>query len=964
MSQATDAHSLVDGLIGRQREWAELSHALYSARAGKGGLLLLAGEAGVGKTRLADECLKCSGLLTLSGAASEHSTPPYGPLIAALRAYLRLAPQGFAPCRLLIKYLALILPELGLAPAEGDRAALFESIRCALATIARAGPAVLFFDDLQWADNATLELLPPLASELAEARLLIVGVYRSDEIPRGHPIRKLRHDLRRARQLREIAVEPLDRDATAELAARVLNQEPGPALATMLFDRTQGLPLFVEELAGGLVAGRRLQTGKAGMELIAGAEVPIPDTLRDAVLLRLDGLAESARRLIEIAAAIGLGFDLEIVTELAGADEGLDSLLERNLIVEREPGHAAFRHALTREAIYGEITWTRRRALHRQIASALAARKAPAEVVAEHWLAARENDQARRALIIAAQKSSGVHAYRDAARAAQRALELWPEGEDEAGRLVALDQLGQCAQLSGMPSEAARAWREAAEGRRQSGDLRRFAETQRQLATVYELQNAREQAVAARQSAAEAFTQSRLPGEAAAERIAIVWHVYGASGLEAAERMAALSVEEARQANRPDLTAIALAYQGEFLALQGQYQAGIDLVRTGLTLALEHALIGTAAEVHKSLASVYEYASDYGAERKAYETAIDFCQSQGLSPQKQHCLGCFTYVLFQTGEWERAITLGQAVIASEDAPRWARAVATGMSGMIYAQRGEARRARKLILEWLDEVRRLEKAAVEPYCLWGLAVVDELEGANDLAAEHCRSLIALRDEVDERHDSIPALRWVATFFALRGDGAAVRQCANGLARMSAATGNPEALAGLAHALGEAALLEGDAARATEQFGKALELLTNLEVPLEHAETEWRLGVARAKLGQPEAAVSHFINAYRAANTLGARPLVARIVQELEALGESIVKHLGQRAARQLEQGGLTRRQIEIVRLIAQGFTNQEIARELVLSTRTVDMHVGSLLARLDCRTRAEAVRKASELGLLD
>jgi DNA-binding NarL/FixJ family response regulator len=900
----------------------------------------------------------------LNGAASEQASPPYGPFVAALRAYLRLAPDGFAPCGPLAQYLALILPELGPAPAGGDRAALVESFRCALESIVRAGPATLFLDDLQWADNATLELLPPLVGALTGTRLLIVGVYRSDEIPRGHPIRKLRNDLRRARHLREITVEPLDASATAQVVERVLGGEASLALAAMLFERTQGLPLFVEELAGVIAASGRLQKGPAGLELAPGSDVPIPNTLRDAVVLRLDGLSESARRLVEIASALGLEFDPAFVSELNGDDEGLDSLFERNLIVEQGPGRAVFRHALTREAIYSEITWTRRRALHRQIASALAARKAPAEAVAEHWLAARENEPARHALILSAEQSCAVHAYRDAAAAAQRALELWPEREDETTRLDLLDRLGQCAQLSGMPADAARTWREAAEGYKQNGDLRRYAETQRQLATVYELQNAREQAAAARQSAAEAFAQSGLPGEAAAERLAIVWHLSGAQGPEAAGRFAALAAQESRQANRPDLTAIALAYQGEFLALQGQYQAGIDLARTGLTLALEHSLVGAAADVYKSLASVYEYASDYKAEREAYETAVDFCHSQGLSPEKQHCLGCFTYVLFQTGEWERAIRLGQEVIASADTPRWARAVAVGMRGMIYAHRGEARRARKPILEWLEVVRQLEKTGVEAYCLWGLAVVDELEGAPDLAAEHCRTLIALRDQADERHDTIPALRWAATFFASRGDGAAARQCASGLAKMSAATGNSEALAGLAHALGEAALLDSDPARAAEQFAQALELLSNLEVPLERAETEWRLGAARAKLGEREAAIAHFVNAYRGANGLGAKPLAARIVKDLEALGEPVAKHLGQRAARQAGQGGLTRRQIEIVRLIAQGLTNQEIARELVLSTRTVDMHVGSLLNRLDCRTRAEAVRKAGELGLLD
>ena len=205
-----------------------LEEAVGDALEGRGALVLLAGEAGIGKTRLAEEVAAASDALALRGAASPAATLPYGPMLGALRGYLRGAPGALASCGPLQGHLALLLPELGPAVAESDRATLFEALRCALATIAAGSPAVILLDDLQWSDDATLELLGALADPLRELAILVVGAYRSDEVPRAHPLRGLRNELRRGRALRELALEPLDAEGTAALAAEVLGT---PAVA-------------------------------------------------------------------------------------------------------------------------------------------------------------------------------------------------------------------------------------------------------------------------------------------------------------------------------------------------------------------------------------------------------------------------------------------------------------------------------------------------------------------------------------------------------------------------------------------------------------------------------------------------------------------------------------------------------------------------------------------------------------
>lgn len=307
-----------DSLVGREQERAALELALAGLRAGKGGFALVAGEAGVGKTRLVEGVLRVDGVVFVRGDAPEQAPPPYGPIGAALRASLRVDPCALDDCGPLARYLRILLPERGSRPRGGDRATMFEAVRCAFQSIARRAPTVVFLDDLQWADATTCELLPALAAGLADERLLMVGAYRSDEIARGHPLRRMRADLRRAGRLEELALDPLDLERSSELASRVLGAAPAQSLARTLHDRTQGFPFFIEEFCAALVAAERVVETRSGLELFGGDELPLPDTVRDAVLARAEQLSPDARRVLDVASVAGLRFDLALVAELAG----------------------------------------------------------------------------------------------------------------------------------------------------------------------------------------------------------------------------------------------------------------------------------------------------------------------------------------------------------------------------------------------------------------------------------------------------------------------------------------------------------------------------------------------------------------------------------------------------------------------------------------------------------------------
>src|SRR5215211_496633 len=170
-------------LVGRQAEREHLRYVLEEARLGSGSLLLIAGEAGVGKSRLAEEAADAAGATPLWGPTSHGGGSPYAPIVAALRAYLRGNPGGLDDCGSLRPHLALILPELGDPAPATDRATLFEAVHRALEQIAQK-PHVVVLDDLQWSDDATLDLLAALAEPLTDLSLVLLAAYRSDGLPR------------------------------------------------------------------------------------------------------------------------------------------------------------------------------------------------------------------------------------------------------------------------------------------------------------------------------------------------------------------------------------------------------------------------------------------------------------------------------------------------------------------------------------------------------------------------------------------------------------------------------------------------------------------------------------------------------------------------------------------------------------------------------------------------------------
>jgi DNA-binding CsgD family transcriptional regulator len=915
-------------LVGRDEELARLKQLAAEAAEGSGRLVIVTGDAGSGKTSLVAAALADGPLRAIHAAASPLATAPLGPVAAALRA---LGPGPIARFE-------------AAAAQAGSRDALFAAVCEVIGAASREQPLALVLDDLQWSDHATLELLPSLAESARTSALLVVASYSADAVAGSHPVRAIRDSLRRARRLTEIALGPLDEEGVRRLAEHCTGSPVDGAATRRLLAASGGIPFFVEALAQG------------GTGAIAPRE-----RIQDAVIGRFDRLGAAGRCAAEAAAVLGTEFELAAVASLAGSEQGVEDLLRSGLALERVHGIGSFRAALVRDALYAAIPWTRRRALHRAAAQTLEGQGRSVHLAAEHWQAAGEALRAREAWLQAAARARSFYAHRDAAQALNLALDRWPPGEDEDARLVALDQLGDTSQLSGSTAQALKAWQEVAHSA--APNPLAAARALRKIANLHEMSCDWTRALAARQDAQAAFGAASEHAEAAAEGITAASRLRqlarSAAGLEVLVQAGA----HAEASGRRDLQVRVAALRANLEVRLGKVGEGIPAIRAALDAALALDQPVLAGEIYQRLADAIERSGDYRHATQVNLEGISFCEERKAPTGVLACLACMSWILIRSGEWEHASAASQRMADDFGGNPVGRAVGVGHVALVHVLRGELRKAEPLLIEADVLARRMGHVLLETTCLWGFALLAAAKGDTAAAAERCRGILAKLHSHDERHAAMPAVRWAASCFAQAKDTDSLAACADLLSQSAALFGYAEPLSALAHAMGEIALLEGNAERAVQQFEQAIALLEELQLPRERVESELRAAAACEALGRCDAAVAHAREAARRAERLGARPLEQAAAGQLRRLGQRLAGVLGPRAGRRNEHAGLTARQLEILGAISRGLTDKEVARTLSLSPRTVESHVAKALATLDCRSRSEAVRKATELGLL-
>jgi class 3 adenylate cyclase len=432
--------------VGRQGEQAELRGALDRALGGRGQLVLVSGEAGIGKTRITEElCAEArsrEAQVAWGRCREGAGAPAYWPWRQALRAYAGGRPPEEVAAELGpdVGELAQLLPEL--AHLEGARRPateldpemarfrLFDAMTSCLRSAAAARGLVVVLDDLHWADQASLLLLGFVAAELDDTRLLVVGTYRDVEVDRRHPLSGTLAELFRQPATFYLSLSGLDRGEVGRFIAGVTGTDPAADLVTAVHGQTEGNPYFVGELVRLLEAERRLDAG--GLE---GAG--IPEGIRHVIGRRLNRLSEEANASLAAASVQGRDFDLDVVARVTGLPTGdvLDSLeegMDARLVAESatRPGRFRFAHALVRETLYDELPARERRRLHDRVGAALVELRGDdfegylAELAHHFSLAARPG-QAGQAVAFARQagdRAMKVLAYEEAAGHYQRAL--------------------------------------------------------------------------------------------------------------------------------------------------------------------------------------------------------------------------------------------------------------------------------------------------------------------------------------------------------------------------------------------------------------------------------------------------------------------------------------------------------------------------------------------------------------
>jgi tetratricopeptide (TPR) repeat protein len=472
-ADANSLERLAGGVfVGREGETEDLRGGLDGAMSGLGRLVLVAGEPGIGKTRLAEELATYAsvrGAQVLWGRCYEgEGAPAYWPWVQAIRAYVHgrdaeaLRSElgtGAADIAQVVSEVRERLPDLP-TPAsmepEQARFRLFDSITTFLKNAANAQPLVLILDDLHWADKPSLLLLQFVARGLGGARLLLVATYRDVEVRRQHPLSSTLAELAREQLSQRVVLRGLSEDEVARFIEMSCGVAPPEGLVAAVHKDTEGNPFFVKEVVNLLAREGRLDK----MTSTTSWTVAIPQSVREVVGRRLDGLSEECNRVLTIASVIGREFDLRTLEQITGlpGDTVLD-LLEESVaarIVDELPaalGRYSFSHALIRETLYEELTVARRARLHRQIGDVLeqtyASRIEPhVAELAYHFFQAAPGGDVEKAFDYATRAGDQAmkqYAWEEAAQNYERALQALELGatSDEAQRCELLLWLGE-----------------------------------------------------------------------------------------------------------------------------------------------------------------------------------------------------------------------------------------------------------------------------------------------------------------------------------------------------------------------------------------------------------------------------------------------------------------------------------------------------------------------------------------
>jgi DNA-binding CsgD family transcriptional regulator len=989
-------------LIGRSTELENLRVALRSVD-GRSTTTVIAGEAGVGKTRLVTEftdLAESSGARVLQGGCVDlgDGALPYAPLVEALRGLVRRSTEDELDAVLgqSRAELARLVPDLAaaderdsaLGATESGQGRLFEMLLGLLVRLASERPLCLIVEDLHWSDRSTRDLLGFLVRNLREARVMLVLTYRSDELHRRHPLLPFLAELGRVSHVERIELEPFDRLESAAHLQAIAGQDLNPRLIDSIHARSGGNAFFAEELFAAA-------SGEGAGEL--------PSTLRDVLLARVAELAEPTQEFLRNASAAGRRVDPELVAAAAGLDETAlydalrESVARQVLIPDPTAGveRYAFRHALVQEAVYDDLLPGERSRLHAAFAGILESHPAThasrAEELAYHWFAAHNQPRALEAAVAAGQAAESRYAYPEALVQYERAIELWdhvPDAETRAGcdRVELLATLANVARFI-EPARAVSHVRHAIRLVDEEADPIRFGLLHERLGRYAWMAGQGELATASYRTAMR-VTPAEPPSVARARAVAGLAQITMLGGRFAESYpLADEALALARAVGARDIEGHALNTRAMDRSQAGEIEAALADMREALRIAEE---AGGVDDIGRAIANETWIYDGAGRLEEALERTTESLARAGRLGLMRffgtHALCAASDCLYRLGRWDE----------SERAARSA-----GEIGPLGINR--------ILVEEL------------------LARVAVARGRFEEAAERLSPLTPLAERAVDIQFVVPVLASLAELALWEGRPADAAQIA---ARLRAIDFTPEVKLGELYALGLRAnadaaelararrtdLLEREAIAAGDDLLEALRerhaevtrdrpvferqstawlLLCEAEWTRLHrtpdpvawstcagawddlgrpyvvAYARWREAEARlAAKGDRDEAAGALRAALETAERLGAEPLAgqirslaARARLDLGPAKDGAVAEPSPAGAATLDFG-LTGREREVLVLVALGRTNRQIAEALFISGNTAGVHVSNILGKLGVAGRGEAAALAYRLGLVE
>jgi DNA-binding CsgD family transcriptional regulator len=983
-------------LAGRQTELDTLRSAWRDADAGRPSLIVLTGDAGVGKSRLVRELetvVREEHGLVLHGQCLElsHGELPYAPLASALRS-ADTAEVARALSELPIearRELARAFPDtIGETPAEttGEdpfgQSRLFGWILSLLRQLSNRASVLLSIEDSHLADTSSRDFLRFLAQSLRSEHFLVVVTLRSDELHREHPARALVSELTRLDAVGQIAVAPLSEAEIGRQVQSILGGAPPPELVHRLYTRTQGNPFYTEEL---LAAG-------------IGDDDGLPASLQDALLLRADRLGQSARTLLRIAAAAGRPMDEALIERASGLapleiEAALRECIDHNVLVcDRRSGEYHVRHALLAEAVYADLLPVERASLHRRLATALDehALAQTAGERARHWQLAHDPRRALLASIEAGARAERVFGYGEALAHFLRAVEIWDREPPEAqttplDRVALLTRAARAARWIGDSDAACDLCQRALGGFDHGADPLRAAHLLERLGR-YQPWNV--------ESSLDAFRRglSLLPGECPAERMrfyvdeALEFSFLGR--WEDAKARAADAVELAQGDATLASESAARALLGTAIAFLGDPGAGERDLRDALVLARQSGSTEELVQIYLDLGEVLRL---QGRIADALEVVLDgeaAAVALGALPFANFMAANAADDLFRLGQWD---ALGQrlAELARRQLDRPARLLRESVAGRLDAARGQLDAAADHFAAAMELCRDLALVEFVPAVYSGVAELELWRGRPETARErlaeglaklgtgenllHIPSLHSMGARVEADRAELGRARRDRATQAAAGVAAQAHhdRLAESLELNATASSPPEASAHLATCAAELtrALGAPDPRRwksAAELWRGHGNLYRVAYATFRHAEA---LVVTRGQRSQAQTALGSALELCR---HLGTEPLatearrLARRGRLSVAIPADVDAH-GDTDPRgpALEENpfSLTERELEVLRLLGAGLTNREISQALFISQHTAGVHVSHILGKLGVANRVMAAAVAERLGLV-